>query len=713
MMIHPLMLAWIGGAAIPLVLHLFSRSQYRPVQWGAMMFLTGVDAGTHHAARLKQWVLLFFRMGIIGLLAVALARPVISSRHASIPTAGLTTGGPAAAVIILDDSASMGYEKDGKTRMDSAREVTLQILSALKHGDQAGMLIAGAREYQPPIPPSADLQSVAAKVADLQPDTGLCDFSNEILRAADLLEHSKPADHEIYIITDQQAINWRALNDAFKLHWSARRSAGPPMHITIFTVGGGEADNISVDGFEFPDRVVIRDTTTDLQVRIRNYGPAAVSAVPVTVWTGSRTIGEATIAVPARSTRVVNVPVRFAEPGAHVISAAVKSTGLTTDDRMDYSVDVLDAPAVLLVSNSGATTQPVSPIEIALSAASRKGGEAAVLTTVSPTDLNADRLKHTNAVILDDVAQLSADQLKSLEHFASDGGGIAFIPGDSVAANLKKHPIYQGGSALLPLMLLPPVSPVKSRQGEIASFDRQNPIFRFVGILPSPFAKIPIRRFFPIGAHSKDMRVLARFGTNDPFMVETSVGRGRTLLLTTPIESGWNDLMASNYLPQLMQSIVRYLSQGEVVDRNLYTGQAIVATVDEPVEDRSATVQFSSGGQREPVAVNRVGDRTELRYARPTPPGTYRLRYRTGGKEKVLSFVVNVGHGDSDLTPLTDDQWRTLVDRIGFERVDLSHTTVAAAIDSQRGGREIWIELLGGVLGLMMIEMMLSRWWSR
>jgi hypothetical protein len=712
MVIHPLMLAWIGGASVPLVLHLLSRSQYRPVHWGAMMFLTGADAGTHHAAHLKQWVLLFLRMAMIGLLAVALARPVISARYASVPTAGLTTGGPEAAVIILDDSGSMAYEKDAKPRMDQAREVTLQILSALKRGDQAGMLIAGAREFQPPIPVSADLQSIAAKVSDLQPDTGSCDFSTEIIHAADLLEHAKPADHEIYIITDQQALNWRAINDAFKQHWTARRSTAPPLRMTVFSVGGNEADNVAVDGFEIPDRVVVRDTATDLQVRIRNYGPVAVNAVPVSVWTGSRSLGESTISVPAHSTRVVNIPVQFFEPGSHVVSAAVKSTGLTTDDRLDYSVDVLDWPQVLLVSSAPATTQPVSPLGMALTAVSRKGVEPAVVTMASPADLTADRLKPMNVVMLDDVAQLSSEQMKLLEQFANEGGGIAFFPGANVASNLKKNPVYQSGNALVPLILQPPISPARIRQAEIANFDRQNPIFRFVGVLPDPFAKIPIRRYFPIGAHTKDLRILARFGTNDPFMVDASIGRGHSLLLTTPIDPEWNGLSASNHLQPLVQSMVRYLCQGAVVDRNLYAGQPITATVNDPVEDRSATVQYSSGGPRELVTVNRVNGHTELRYARPTRPGTYRLRYRTAGKEKVLSFVVNTGHMESDLTPLTAEQWRVMSDRLGFERVDLSHTTVAAAIDSQRGGREIWIELLGGVLGLMMVEMLLSRVWS-
>ena len=117
MLLNPLMLAWLGGAAVPLVLHLLSRSQYRAVPWGAMMFLNGTDAGPQRSAHLKQWVLLLLRMCLVGLLAMALARPVIASKYAWVPTAGLTTGGPAAVVIILDDSASMGYQSNGKSRL--------------------------------------------------------------------------------------------------------------------------------------------------------------------------------------------------------------------------------------------------------------------------------------------------------------------------------------------------------------------------------------------------------------------------------------------------------------------------------------------------------------------------------------------------------------------------------------------------------------------
>src|SRR4051812_46530164 len=134
MFLNPLMLAGVGGAAVPLVLHLLSRARHRPVEWGAMMFLTGTEARQQHTARVKQWVLLLLRMATVAALAVALARPALRSR-----LVGLAVNGRATAVIILDDSASMNYVENGRSRLDQAKQALLQILSAMNRGDQVSL----------------------------------------------------------------------------------------------------------------------------------------------------------------------------------------------------------------------------------------------------------------------------------------------------------------------------------------------------------------------------------------------------------------------------------------------------------------------------------------------------------------------------------------------------------------------------------------------
>src|SRR4051794_606654 len=85
----PLMLLGVGAAVLPLVLHLLSRSRYKTVDWGGMLFLAMPgDARQRRSARMHRWVLMLIRMAIIATLAVALARPSLPGRWGGVAGPG-------------------------------------------------------------------------------------------------------------------------------------------------------------------------------------------------------------------------------------------------------------------------------------------------------------------------------------------------------------------------------------------------------------------------------------------------------------------------------------------------------------------------------------------------------------------------------------------------------------------------------------------------
>src|SRR5687768_7619113 len=109
MFLNMTMLAGLGGALVPLLVHLLSRARYQTVDWGAAMFLEGVDVRQTASARLKQFLLLLLRMGIIACLAMAMAQPVVRGRWGAAGGAD----GRISAVIVLDTSWSMGFNENG------------------------------------------------------------------------------------------------------------------------------------------------------------------------------------------------------------------------------------------------------------------------------------------------------------------------------------------------------------------------------------------------------------------------------------------------------------------------------------------------------------------------------------------------------------------------------------------------------------------------
>src|SRR5258706_2197242 len=142
MFLNATMLAGIAGALLPLVLHLLSRSRYRTVEWGAMMFLDGGDARVMQSARIKQWVILLMRMGLVAALAMALAQPVMRGRWG-----GLARDARVNAVIVLDCSGSMQFDGNGKSRMELAGAAGRNILESLKESSGA-IALTGVRDTE-------------------------------------------------------------------------------------------------------------------------------------------------------------------------------------------------------------------------------------------------------------------------------------------------------------------------------------------------------------------------------------------------------------------------------------------------------------------------------------------------------------------------------------------------------------------------------------
>src|SRR6266478_934431 len=75
----PFLLWGTLAAGIPVAIHLFFRSRYRTVPWAAMKFLLSSVEQTSRRLRSQELLLLMLRMLVLVVLAMALARPLLSS----------------------------------------------------------------------------------------------------------------------------------------------------------------------------------------------------------------------------------------------------------------------------------------------------------------------------------------------------------------------------------------------------------------------------------------------------------------------------------------------------------------------------------------------------------------------------------------------------------------------------------------------------------
>mgnify|MGYP001050245299 CR=1 FL=1 len=69
--LNPLFLALLAAAAIPLVIHLFSRRKVREVRFSTLRFLALSDRRSMRRINLRRLILLALRMAAIALIALA------------------------------------------------------------------------------------------------------------------------------------------------------------------------------------------------------------------------------------------------------------------------------------------------------------------------------------------------------------------------------------------------------------------------------------------------------------------------------------------------------------------------------------------------------------------------------------------------------------------------------------------------------------------
>ena len=198
--LNPLYLFGLAAAAIPILIHLFTRKRPREVHFPSLEFLTEVNQSEIRRLRLKQWLLLLLRTLAVAALALAMSRPALKGTTAP--------GGRAATtmVVLLDQSGSMGAPAaSGRSLVGEAKRLVEELLTTLGPQDEL-LLVPYDLAAHPVTPrPSADAGRVRAAAQALEPTAAATDHARALEFAASALAASHALNRELFWISDFQA----------------------------------------------------------------------------------------------------------------------------------------------------------------------------------------------------------------------------------------------------------------------------------------------------------------------------------------------------------------------------------------------------------------------------------------------------------------------------------------------------------------------------
>jgi len=337
-------------AAGPIVIHLMNRQRFRVIEWAAMEFLRQAMRRSRRLVRVQDLLLLVVRVLCVLLFGLAMARPFVAgSGQVADPNQ------PVHAVLLIDNSMSMGYGQLGRTVLDEAKARAKECIDRLPPGSRISVIpvCASSRDFS--LGAYSTKEDAAEALESIQP----LDRAATAAAALDLAKEAcrrtaSPANKQIVLFSDQQAVNWPSQPfDA-----QVAQLGGP---LQVVQLAPKEPENAWIADFHLQDGIADLDTPAVFLATVRFEGSAPRRGVQVSLSVDGAVFATQTVDLePGQAREIRFPPYRFDQPlqpgqvGYVPAEVSMPPDHLATDDRRPLVVPLVSALPVVMVDQWGA-----------------------------------------------------------------------------------------------------------------------------------------------------------------------------------------------------------------------------------------------------------------------------------------------------------------------------------------------------------------------
>ncbi|HEY2987385.1 MAG TPA: BatA domain-containing protein [Candidatus Binatia bacterium] len=564
--LHPAYLFGLIAASLPVVIHLLNRRRIKRIRFPAVRFLLLSQRRISRTKRLRHWFLLALRTLAVLVLVLLLARPIFQTG------AGLFAGGgPSSIAVVLDNSLSMKWSRDGDG-FKQAKGAAGRMFSSLGAGDRAALIPTNVSSNDP-IRLKGEKAVLLRDLDAVKTADGGADFAAALNQAYELLREPA-AQKEIWVITDTALTDW----DRFSL--SAVKQYDPLVPLKIIKVGAKDAPlNAAIKEIKLRGRDVSVGLPIQLQAVVTNFGDSEIKDLLVQLYIDDQPKEQKLVLLPPRAEAEVNFQFVLARAGNHHGSVMLKKERLAGNSVSYFTLQAQDKLKVLIVDGDPQTSLVLSETFF-LSRALNPGGESGdspFLPTVAiPDGMGALALDSYQAIILCNVPAIPEAVVPRLRDYLRQGGGLLVFLGDRVQADDYNRKLFDSSPSILPARLRDKRIVATSVPEKIERIDAKHPALAGFSdpILLESLKSTRVFGYFRTEAPGGSALIALAGG--DPLALEKKTGAGRVILISTAADRDWSDLpLKTAYLP-LAQSLVSYLQAGRkgALDAGITVGDA-------------------------------------------------------------------------------------------------------------------------------------------
>ncbi|GAA5505358.1 hypothetical protein Rcae01_00802 [Novipirellula caenicola] len=665
----------LAAAAVPIVLHFLSRREPKKVVFPSLRFLTQRYETNRSRLKIRRWWLLALRIAAIAAVAFAFARPVI---HQSLSLTWVTIGlvaaaglgmlilagiafargfspplryaltgiallallsaiiwggvtyatgprpatdmaSPVAMAIVIDNSATSGWQTNNDNRMQRIESLAEWIVARVPRSSR----IAVIDRTTSPASFALDSASALSQIEQIKPLAVTQPITSRIAAAIGLVQSSDLSARAVIVISDLSESSWQqAIDDA---DTRLLLETEPTVNLTLVDLGDFEGSNRFVSSLQVSDLTPPAATPVSVSARVGIAGQVNEKGQSITaelemydtdpalpvIRDGKvqrpklQSVDRTSVRLSGSGTAEVLLTVPPMPVGTH--HGQIRLIGddpIALDNVRYFSIEVLPASPVLIVSDSEEEARVMGQSMTAPLTIDDPNAEYRV-ESIRYQDFAVVRLADFDAVMLLDPPNRALQDPQLAQYIGRGGGAfIALGPAAETTSEasqtwpklVRRWRVPEPGSFLQPLNQSHPLlAPLSNIAGGVPW--NQFRIFQYWQIESRPQDTVKLRRLAQFaGTEHASLVELTNVDANTP---------GRVVMMTTPLPAlanttrRWNELFSgTDAWPAflLVRELADYLTQRSAGLRDSLVGQPHTITL----VDSDATIvdsDMASGGR--------------------------------------------------------------------------------------------------------------------
>ncbi len=677
--------------------------------------------------KLKQILLLILRTLLIICLVTAFSRPALRGYLGGFFG---TSHANTTVVLLVDNSASMSRRNPNGTYFKQAIDAATEIAGAIEDGDEAVVIPLASMERGKEYPPLHTITDIRKAITNLQIADAPARVEDGLRVASAVLARSYNVNKEIYLISDDQARNYKIEVENAKNDSVGIRLKLFDERTRLFISDIGEADksigrNLSLDSLKPLTTIFEPGRPLEFETFVRNTGDGASENAVVSLFYNDERVAQRSVTgLGQNKSEKVSISAQPRGTGLLSVRAELEDDALPFDNKRYVS---LTLPTSRHIGLFFSQEKDAEYIKLALEQTLSENNElpySVELHRIEELRMLPSLRSRLDAVIVGiGTESVDASDSKALKDYIASGKGAAIFTLVGVQSP-------QFNSSLSTTLGIPNIeskegsASLTDKYASFAQFDFAHPFF--AGMFEEKNGSLSARgiespKIFEYYRFTRGGIPLITLSSGASFLTEASIGKGKALIYSAPPTFAFSDFPRKAIFLPLIRRTAAYLSSIGAKDENeeaaYYTDEPFDVMLPKLGGEESGLKLLlkSPNGSSERIESIATEGKLRIHLDNAHTAGIYTIFRDAEAREPIASFAVNVRSDEADLKRASSEEADSLIAPLfskpkeSIARLDASSKDLTKKIKESRFGIELWQTFLVIALLCAIAEMLIAR----